>query len=279
MRTVKRYTKEEILALRKPSVEGPPESIAHITDIISVEPLEPASNHPLDHDDITRLWHAGTHIKKGPGARGQHGQQGGDEWTRGNKSEDAGLWDGGGNSGGASDFELADFAKMAEQFRADTIDKDLGHDAKRVSDSDDPLERLMQEDAGAVAERQALEDDSVPEWADEGGANNANDDTFGDNAVPASGGPGIDQRKSNNLMAAIGVAKPTGPGAPGDGGGGMSMGGGNMAISALQQAQQLARDHCKQWRHSTRRTPPRTMRTSSTRASSSTRTTANTPTS
>ena len=64
--TVKRYTKEEILALRKPGVEGPPDSIAHILDIISIEPLEPTSNHPLEHDDITRLWHAGTH-KRVPG--------------------------------------------------------------------------------------------------------------------------------------------------------------------------------------------------------------------
>ena len=144
------------------------------------------------------------------------------------KAEEKGLWDGDG-SGEAADFELSDFAAAAEKFRMDTVDKNYGSDAVIAKVEDDPLERLLREDAAAVAERQALEDDGVPEWAMEGGGgdDDANDDTFGDNAEPIH----VDKQKSNNLMAALGVSKSSDGGPAGDSSGvGTSMGGGSLLL-------------------------------------------------
>ena len=134
-------------------------------------------------------------IKKGPGGRGSQGVHGGDEWSRGNKNEEMGLWDAGGGSGGGGGFELADFAKMAEQFRVDTADKGLGQDAKPRDDSDDPLERLMREDAAAIAEREALEDDSVP-------SSSSSSSAAGSAAAAAAGSAAQQQQQQQQQPAA-----------------------------------------------------------------------------
>ena len=151
-----KYSKDELLLLRKQRDE-PPEVIRGIPDVIATDVLEPVSHaNPLDADDISRLWQAGTQTKGGKaGAAGRATVQQPDGWSRGMKTEEKGLWDGDGG-GEAADFELSDFAAAAEKFRMDTADKNYGSDAVIARVEDDPLERLLREDAAAVAERQAL---------------------------------------------------------------------------------------------------------------------------
>ena len=223
--------------------EEPPDEINGITDVVVKGVLEPVSqSSPLDAEDISRLWQAGSQTKKG-GPAGRPAQPAVDGWSRGMKAEEKGLWDGDGG-GEAADFELSDFAAAAEKFRIDTMDKNYGSDAVIAKAEDDPLERLLREDAATVAERQALEDDSVPEWAMEGGDDDANDDTLGESAESIH----VDKRKSSNLMAALGVTKGAASSSESSSSnsGGTSMGGGASAIAALQaqQAQEQARRTC-----------------------------------
>ena len=101
---VVKYSKDDLLLLRKQRDE-PPEAIRGIPDVIATDVLEPVSHaNPLDADDISRLWQAGSQNKGGKaGAAGRAAGQQGDGWSRGMKAEEKGLWDGDG-SGEAADF-------------------------------------------------------------------------------------------------------------------------------------------------------------------------------
>ncbi len=56
MGVVVRYTKDEILALRKGSTM--PSGMASIPDVVSNETLDPVVDEPFSQDDVSKLWNA-----------------------------------------------------------------------------------------------------------------------------------------------------------------------------------------------------------------------------
>lgn len=203
-------------------------SMKDIPDIVSIDALEPECNTPMDPEDVLRLWQQQNNAKritsrggeKSGGGGGNNGGGGGDEWSRGNNRNKGDIWDA---VGGGSDFELSDFAAAAEKFRMDTMDKNYSAGAVIVDDEDDPLEKLIKESGAAVAERRALEEDDIPEWADD----DANGDTFGgafntdptddilnsmqQETMQKEAAARKSEEKSNSLMAALGVTKAPAP--------------------------------------------------------------------
>lgn len=68
---VLRYSKEDLLALRKPSKIIP--RMAGLEEIVSHEPLEPISHGPFPTEQFSRIWNEGGAIRgrgRGRGGRG-----------------------------------------------------------------------------------------------------------------------------------------------------------------------------------------------------------------
>ena len=121
------------------------------------------------------------------------------QWARGNKNVEKGLWD---DIEGSSAFELTDFAAAAEKFRRETKDAGLADSDFPSQEEDDPLERLLREEAalGAAGEDG---DEGMPEWAD---AAELDKSTFGDEMVihaPAPQPSAASESKRSLLLGAL----------------------------------------------------------------------------
>lgn len=122
-------------------------------DVVSVRPLEPVSLHPLDLDEINRLWiFDKNHNRDGAGrgrGRGKKENEDGNEFKEsGNRGS---IWDDGATStGDFASLGLADMAAMALKFQSETLN------LSKMTESLPKEESNLEIDGG---------DDEVPEWA------------------------------------------------------------------------------------------------------------------
>ena len=116
-----------------------------------------------------------------------------------------GLWD---DIEGSSAFELTDFAAAAEKFRRETKDAGLADSDFPSQEEDDPLERLLREEA-ALGAAEEDGDEGMPEWAD---AAELDKSTFGDEMVihtPAPQPSAASESKRSLLLGALNLKGPT----------------------------------------------------------------------
>jgi hypothetical protein len=128
------------------------------------------------------------------------------QWARGNKNVEKGLWD---DIEGSSALELTDFAAAAEKFRRETKDAGFADSDFPAPEEDDPLERLLREEAALDASEENGGDEGMPEWAD---AAELDKSTFGDDLAihtPAPQPSAASESKRSLLLGALNLKGPT----------------------------------------------------------------------
>lgn len=173
-----RFTKEEMLSLRKPSKIL--SSMSDMLEMVSLTTQDPVCFEKLDPDDVLRIWNNSENRNNkdvgGRGGRGrggrvstrqgdEHQQNGSDvavipanDWTR--NPAKGGLWDGG--EGPAGGLDLADFAAAALKFRTEMADMKFADEGGAAPE--DMMERLLREQTYA-ANGDEDDEDAMPDWA------------------------------------------------------------------------------------------------------------------
>lgn len=167
VRVVKRFSKEELLAPRKP-----PQSLSEGSnnhwDIISLEPLEPVCTLSNGIEELLKAWSIEkANAAKEAQSRNKQHVRGTDETGKPDKN----VWDisdgKGGIDGDSCDLDLADFSAAAMRFQTEM---------REMSAADAAQSREHEQERGAevdildnlIGESLSLEteDIQIPEWAD-----------------------------------------------------------------------------------------------------------------
>mmetsp|Transcript_14153 Transcript_14153/g.12816 ORF Transcript_14153/g.12816 Transcript_14153/m.12816 type:complete len:916 (-) Transcript_14153:1415-4162(-) len=159
-----RYTKEEILELRKPTKIL--DEMISLGDIISFKPLEPLLASPLSSEEITKLWNyerkndnkdSNNKLRGKARSKGDedHSKDDG-EWNRHSAIESAdgaNFWDDDGLSNESTVFDLADLAAATLKFKSETLDlssfKDMIPIQEEVEDNEDEVPEWAMDDVSA----------------------------------------------------------------------------------------------------------------------------------
>eukprot|EP01035_Chromulina_nebulosa_P019019 gene19019-24839_t len=159
-----RYTKEEILELRKPTKIL--EEMTSLGDIISFIPLEPLLISPLSPEEITKLWNyerkndskdSNNKLRGKARSKGDedHSKDDG-EWNRQSAIESAdgaNFWDDDGLSNESTVFDLADLAAATLKFKSETLDlssfKDMIPIQEEAEDNEDEVPEWAMDDVSA----------------------------------------------------------------------------------------------------------------------------------
>lgn len=179
-----RFSREEILSLRRPSKPLP--ELTSLGDIFFPGQQDPECFKKLDADEVHRLWHATPDIRSRGGGDAGRGRgrgrgkedQNANDWSRGAVTKGQDNWDDSGMGGKGDDgLDLADFSAATLKFRTEM--GDLGKDDKiELYDSNDVMERLCREQRVIERMNEVTDDERIPEWADVDVLGSSSEGTF-----------------------------------------------------------------------------------------------------
>lgn len=144
---VLRYTRDEILAMRKPSRIIP--EMLEIPDVVSEECLDPVLFNPIYPDEVIRIWNTATDQVRGQkDTRGRgrgRGRWGAEEEAEEEKL-DENIWDDCSNDASKGMFDLADFSAATFKFSSETSLKSTTRNIDMYDqEGDETMAQLMNE--------------------------------------------------------------------------------------------------------------------------------------